>query len=436
MGSICSKGYECLPPVGAKPSATGLNLSSTIFSSLYKVSERVLSNSSQCQVRLCKKLSSQKLYALKKVSISSSPFSLEAEILKNLDHPNVIKLEGYYQEGPEHCLVLEYLPHGDLSGFLTKITRLPEKTAAEVMQQVLSALHHCHKRGVVHRDIKPENILLSSIGKKGISCKLADFDSAGLLDKAGKGIYGTLYYTAPEIFCGKYDEKVDIWSAGVMLYQLLTGRHLFCGANNEEIQEKINREEIVLDNAISSEARDLLEKMLVREASSRISAKEACMHPWFMKRVNNKSNSEVRLAGDCRSSVVEMYKDYFIHNILTKKQMKMMSLMFRKLDTEFEGEICSDQGKCDGDSCNKISFSEFLRGSIPRDELRNRENVQRFFYELDFGARNALVPQDLKQCIQNEKYQKALDELLQVIFTSKLREMQFEEFFNLIVKNT
>ena len=94
MGSICSKGYECLPPVGAKPSATGLNLSSTIFSSLYKVSERVLSNSSQCQVRLCKKLSSQKLYALKKVSISSSPFSLEAEILKNLDHPNVIKLHG------------------------------------------------------------------------------------------------------------------------------------------------------------------------------------------------------------------------------------------------------------------------------------------------------------------------------------------------------
>ena len=429
---MCSKSYGSFTLAGEKslPPTRGR------FSSIYKVSERILSRSSQCQVRLCKKLSSQKVYALKKVSLSSSIFSLEAEILKGLDHPNIIKLAGYYQSGPEHCLVLEYLPHGDLSSFLTKITRLPEKTAAEVMQQVLSALHYCHKRGVVHRDIKPENILLRSIGKKGVFCKIADFDSAGLLDKAGKGIYGTLYYTAPEIFDGKYDEKVDIWSAGVMLYQLLTGRHLFCGANNEEIQEKINREEIVFDNMISSEARDLLEKMLVRDASSRISAREACFHPWFMKLTNNKSNFESILTAPTKSKVVEMYQDYFISNIFTKKHMKQLSLTFRELDKEFEGEICSDQYKCDGDTCKKISFSEFLRGSIPREDLISRENVQRFFSELDFRGKNALAPEDLIQSIQNEKYHEALDELILLISTSKLSEMQFEEFFYLIVKDT
>ena len=276
MGPICSYNNHSLFSEINKPGFQTIQTFS--FHSQYALSERILSQTGSCQVKLCKNSFTQTLSVVKIVRSFTNSF-LEAKILEKLDHPNVIKLKNYYQEDSTKYLVLEYLPHGDLASFLDKITKVPEKIAAKLMQQILSALNYCHEAGVVHRDIKPENILIDSIGKNGIYCKLADFDSAGLLDKAGKGVYGTLYYTAPEVFEGNYDEKVDIWSCGVMLYQLITGRHLFYGKDTEEVQSKINNEEIIFDNSISSEARDLLEKMLVRDSSSRISAKQACKHP-------------------------------------------------------------------------------------------------------------------------------------------------------------
>ena len=280
MGSICSSNNGYFISVGkSKPNVSASLNNSFEFSAKYSLSERFLSREPECQVRLCKRNSTERIYVAKIISRCSKNSFLEAQILKKLDHPNILKIIGYYHDTSKNYLILEYLSNGDLLNFLKRIIKLPEKTAAGVMQQILSAVNYCHDKGIVHRDIKPENILIDTIGKKGIHCKLADFDSAGILDKTETGVYGTLYYTAPEVFDGKYDEKVDIWSCGVMMYQLITGKYLFCGTNLKEIQSKIKSKEIIFEDAISTEAKDLLKKMLTRNSRIRISAKDACNHP-------------------------------------------------------------------------------------------------------------------------------------------------------------
>lgn len=427
MGSICSVASQNFHTNPIKNPLNRHVFHLGDFNSMYAVSERVLSRSGQCQVRLCKKNSTGKLYVVKIVS-SSSTFSLEADILKKLDHPNVIKMIGSYIGKLQQHMVIEYLPHGDLLSFLEKITKLPEKTAAEVMHQVLTGLSYCHKAGVVHRDIKPENILLSSIGKKGIRCKITDFDSATVLNKAGKGVFGTLYYTAPEVFDGEYDEKSDVWSAGVMLYQLLTGRHLFHGSTIEEIQNKINSTEIILENSISTEARDLLEKILARDPDSRISAQEACVHPWIMKLASIKSNSDSDFVVTSSSGLLRMYEDYYIENFYSEKKIKSLNDEFLKLDLIFDGKIVISEKNL------TLAYSDFLRSSIPRSAFEDKEKLMKFFNEFDLKGTGKVTPKDLKMVNCEEKYSSTLEELLRRIYTHSKQEIDFEAFFNLIVK--
>ena len=122
---------------------------------------------------------------------------------------------------------------------------MSETIAARIMLQVLSAIHHCHTNNITHRDIKPDNILVdrSQGDKDEITVKVIDFGISCQFDPKKKltlGV-GTPYYVAPEVLVKEYDEKVDIWSAGVILYILLSGQAPFDGRNNTEIYTKITK---------------------------------------------------------------------------------------------------------------------------------------------------------------------------------------------------
>jgi len=156
--------------------------------------------------------------------------------------------------------------------------------AANIFKEVMLVIKYCHDMGVVHRDIKPENILLTTSGK----IKLADFGLATRISNGQNltGLAGSPAYVAPEVLLGNYSEKVDIWSAGILLHALLVGDLPFRGESKEAIFEAIKN--VKLDfhmgvwEAISKPARDLIGRMLTRDFSARITAEEVLRHPWLL----------------------------------------------------------------------------------------------------------------------------------------------------------
>lgn len=181
---------------------------------------------------------------MKKDKINSSEqvrLRYEIDILKNLDHPNILRLYEVFEDNKHIFLVTEYCDGGELFDEILLRQRFEEKDAAPIMKQLLSAINYCHKQKVCHRDLKPENVLLDSGDKSTI--KLIDFGTSQVFENEEKMelVLGTAYYIAPEVLAGKYDEKCDIWSIGVILYILLSGEPPFFGNNDAEIIQKVKK---------------------------------------------------------------------------------------------------------------------------------------------------------------------------------------------------
>lgn len=234
----------------------------------------------------CFSPSSNNFFACKVIDKSLLTDSLDRECLQNeakfmtllSPHPNIVQIFDVYENDAFLSIVMELCEPVTL---YDEILRNPicETRAAGYMQQLLSALAHCHRYGVVHRDVKPENVFLDSRGK----VKLGDFGSADwLLGEMGttSGVVGTPYYVAPEVVMGReYGEKVDVWSAGVVLYTMLAGIPPFYGETAAEIFEAVLRTNLRFPTrifrSVSPAAKDLLRKMICRDVSRRLSAEQA-----------------------------------------------------------------------------------------------------------------------------------------------------------------
>ena len=188
------------------------------------------------EVRKCKNIRSQVIRAvkiLKKQNLNDfelQRFTHEIELLKRLDHPNIIKINEFYQDEDRYYLVTEICTGGELYDQITLQGCIQEKDTAIIIQQVLSAIAYCHRQYVVHRDLKPENIMMDQKGN--LSIKLTDFGAAAIFSNTEDGkpskiklreTVGTPYYMAPEVLTSEYDEKCDLWSIGVIIYTMLAG---------------------------------------------------------------------------------------------------------------------------------------------------------------------------------------------------------------------
>lgn len=145
---------------------------------------------------------------------------------------------------------------------------------------------YCHSKSICHRDMKPENILLDSKAATN-TIKVIDFGASQKFDPAKKmnQIYGTAYYIAPEILKSDYNEKCDVWSVGVILFILLSGRPPFGGDNDKEILDAVKQGVFSFAGpewkSISADAKDLIKLMLTYDPSLRISAERALNHIWI-----------------------------------------------------------------------------------------------------------------------------------------------------------
>ncbi|PYI34181.1 kinase-like protein [Aspergillus indologenus CBS 114.80] len=217
----------------------------------------------------------------------------EIEIQSNLRHPNILRLYGHFHDSKRIILILEYAGKGELYKHLQKEDRFPEWKAARYIAQMANALQYLHRKHVIHRDIKPENILLGIHGE----LKMSDFGwsvhapSGRRLTKCG-----TLDYLPPEMVdprkCDKpYDQKVDLWSLGVLMFEFLVGRAPF-EDTPVMTQRRITKGDMTIPSFVSPEAKDLIRKLLVLDADQRISLENLRQHPWIIKHCSKHAQIE------------------------------------------------------------------------------------------------------------------------------------------------
>jgi len=227
-------------------------------------------------------------FSLKSVLLSSLQphirdlLAQELAILRNFQHPRIVRFYEAYQDQKFVHSLLEYMSGGDLLSYLCEQPDgiIKEKEAKRLFFELFSTVKFLHKHKIVHRDLKPENLLFDSQKK---SLKLIDFGLSKKEEIAEmKTLVGSPYYIAPEILLKRgYDKECDIWSLGVILFLMLQGNPPFFEENIHNLFFAIENRELVFLKEISKEAKDLIEKMLRKNPKDRISIAEALNHPFF-----------------------------------------------------------------------------------------------------------------------------------------------------------
>ena len=231
--------------------------------------------------------------AIKKIDLEMSStmikrLKMEIEIMKTLNHDNIVKLYDVFYDEYYAYLIMEYSHCGDLSKYL-KGRPLKEKYAQKFAKQLASAMKYLIQRNIIHRDIKPQNILV--FNKNTI--KLTDFGFARYFDKGTmvETLCGSPLYMSPEIIkYKKYSNKADLWSIGIIFYEILTGKPPYKARTHYELAKKIENNPIFLPKLIplSSNCSNLLYKLLQKEADNRISWDDFFNHNWIVDN-NNKT---------------------------------------------------------------------------------------------------------------------------------------------------
>ncbi|GAB4858661.1 hypothetical protein Ancab_010133 [Ancistrocladus abbreviatus] len=253
------------------------------------------------EVLACKSIAKDRLVT----QDDAQSVKLEIEIMTRLSgHPNVVDLKAVYEEEDYVHLVMELCTGGELFHQLVKHGRYSEAETKVLFRHLMQVVLYCHDNGVVHRDLKPENILLATTALSS-PIKLADFGLATYI-RPGQSLHGTVgspFYIAPEVLAGGYTQAADVWSAGVILYILLSGMPPFWGKTKSRIFDAVRTAELRFppepwDN-ISESAKELIRKMLCVDPLKRLTAQEVLDHRWMKESSPVSLELHVRQSSNC-----------------------------------------------------------------------------------------------------------------------------------------
>ncbi len=392
----------------------------------------------------------------------------EISILKNSDHPNIVKLYSIYEDKHNYYLIMENLKGGEL--FDRIIDRIKKKEifseyeAAKIFKQIISVISYCHSKNIVHRDLKPENILFSEEDKdiSNNTIKIIDFGFSRKFTRNKLSTpVGSCYYVAPEVLIKEYNEKCDIWSAGVILYILLSGDPPFNGVNNKSIYYKISTYEYEFPeskwNNISNEAKDLIKKILVPE-NERISAEDILKHEWF-KKVEVIERKNLNFDIDKFSNYVQMNKlkkmvFTFITSRLNDIELKDIKNAFLQFDSNKDGMITLEEFKngliklnigtgafdienmfkeIDTDKNGIIDYTEFLSAAIERNKILKERKLFEAFQEFDVDGTGKISKDDILNVLKLERdYEGKIEEMIKEADKNGDGEIDYMEFLNMM----
>lgn len=214
----------------------------------------------------------------------------EIKIHSKLEHPNIIRLYSMNETEKEINIIMEYAKNGNLFQLISENKKgFSEKIAFEYFIQVVNAVYFLHENQIIHRDIKPENLL---IGENN-TIKLCDFGWARQLTLKNRSSFcGTVEYMAPEIIESEnYDYSVDIWSLGILLYELLMGHSPFKDKTTKNTIVNIKLHDLKFDKEISEDCKDLINKLLEVNKDKRINIKDILTHKFIKNNSNLICNS-------------------------------------------------------------------------------------------------------------------------------------------------
>lgn len=400
-----------------------------------------------------------------------SKFFNEVDILSKADHPNIVRLYEFYEDEKYYHLVTEYITGGELFDFIIKSRMLSEPIAAHFMKQILSAITYCHSNSIVHRDLKPENLLLDKDSPDAL-LKIIDFGTSKIFDTDSKMTqkYGTAYYIAPEVLRREYNEKCDVWSCGVILYILLSGKPPFYGRSDKEILEKVQRGVYSMDDQewsrVSKEAKVLIRKMLQMSTSARISAKDALEDVWIQSNtVNSFRESELPIesiknlkAFRTERKLQHAVLTFISSQLITKEESKKLAENFKRLDKNGDGKLSKEElmvayeglmgyegassevekimKQVDVNNSGFIDYSEFLMASAQKEVLLSKSNLDNAFRTFDSDGSGKISAVELKELFGSgiKNGDPIWEELIKEVDQNGDGEIDLNEFKEMMMK--
>lgn len=225
----------------------------------------------------------------------------EIRLLKTLTHPHIVKMIDFTWDDKNIYIITEYCCGGDLSKYIHKFGRISEKQVLYFLQQLVLALKFLREKGVVHMDLKPHNLLLQKSSEGKYILKVADFGFASQLESvSGRGPRGSPLYMAPEMLTGNYDDRVDLWSVGVIMYECLFGKAPYSSSSFKQLVHKIQTKEpiqIPANSNISEGCTELLQRLLQHDPEERITYEDLFNNVYLdLEHAPSKANYEKGVA--------------------------------------------------------------------------------------------------------------------------------------------
>ena len=404
----------------------------------------------------------------------------EINILRTLDHPNILKIFEFYSNKESYSIVTELCSGGELFQEIVDKGPFNENYSAYVMFQILSAINYCHNMKIVHRDLKPENILIVDRDKNNFPrIKICDFGTSKMFEKGAiqRKLVGSSYYIAPEVLKKHYDEKCDLWSCGVILYILLSGRPPFGGENDKEIMERVALGKYDLQsspfNKVSKSGIDLIQKLLIMDPKKRISAQDAFLHPWFKENKSKELFNQIKdestlkklinnLKAYRKDSIIqETALAYLVHNFPQMKDVVNACKLFNQIDVNGDGKINKAEllkglqakyksdtleqdveqiyKNIDMDNNGYIEYEEFVRAAVSKERFIN-ENVLRFafrYFDKDGSGEITFdeIEDVFKQSITDKaKVHESLKQIISEVDSNGDGIISFNEFSDIMKK--